>query len=200
MQLAIGAGVEVVTVPGASSVTAALSISGLATDRFTFEGFLPARQVARQKRLANLGSESRTMVFFESSHRIRESLADLAAVFGQGRRMAVCREMTKQFETVLRGTVAEVIDRVEADSDQVKRGIRAGGCGPVKTRTKTSRALAMARALQEYLSSSQAARVAAKLCDVPRRELYELMGSARRNQTETIGRLICCQLPGECGK
>jgi len=176
VQLAIGAGVEVVTIPGASSVTAALSISGLATDRFTFEGFLPARQVARQKRLASLGNESRTMVFFESSHRIRESLADIAAVFGQGRQMAVCREMTKKFETVLRGTVAEVIDRIQGDADQVKGEFVLVVAGSEADQDeKFAAALGIARALQEYLPASQAARVAAKLYDVPRRELYSAL-------------------------
>ncbi len=173
VQLAIAAGVEVVTVPGASSVTAALSISGLASDRFTFEGFLPARQVARQKRLASLRNESRTMVFFESGHRIEDSLADIAAVFGESRRIAVCREMTKKFETVLRGTVAEVIDRILSDADQVKGEFVLVVAGSEADQDeKFAAALGIARALQEYLPASQAARVAAKLHDVPRRELY----------------------------
>jgi len=176
VQLAIGAGVEVVTVPGASSVTAALSISGLATDRFTFEGFLPARQVARQKRLASLRNESRTMVFFESSHRIQDSLADFAAVFGEARRIAVCREMTKKFETVLRGTVAQVIERIQGDADQVKGEFVLVVSGSEADQDeKFAAALGIARALQEYLPASQAARVAAKLHDVPRRELYSAL-------------------------
>jgi 16S rRNA (cytidine1402-2'-O)-methyltransferase len=176
VQLAIGAGVEVVTVPGASSVTAALSISGLATDRFTFEGFLPARQAARQKRLASLGNESRTMVFFESSHRIQDSLADIAAVFGEGRRIAVCREMTKKFETVLRGTVEEVIDRIQGDANQVKGEFVLVVSGSEADQDeKFAAALGLARALQEHLPASQAARVAAKLHDVPRRNLYSAL-------------------------
>ena len=108
--LAAAAGIKIVTVPGPSSITAALSISGLPTDRFTFEGFLPSRHAARVKCLQHLMTEARTMVFFESSHRIRDSLADMADVLGAGRSAAVCREMTKQFETVLRGTLGEIID------------------------------------------------------------------------------------------
>ncbi len=176
VQLAIGAGVEVVAVPGASSVTAALSISGLATDRFTFEGFLPARQAARCKRLSSLRNEPRTMVFFESSHRIQESLADLAAVFGENRRIAVCREMTKKFETVLRGTVAGVIERIQGDANQVKGEFVVVVSGSeADENEKFSAALGLARSLQEYLPASQAARVAAKLHDVPRRELYSAL-------------------------
>lgn len=176
VQLAIGAGVEVVTIPGASSVTAALSICGLATDRFTFEGFLPARQVARRKRLSGLRNEDRTMVFFESSHRILESLVDLAAAFGDDRRIAVCREMTKKFETVLRGPVVEIIGRIESDPNQRKGEFVVVVSGSEADEDeKFTAALGLARALQEYLPASQAARVAAKLHDVPRRELYSAL-------------------------
>jgi 16S rRNA (cytidine1402-2'-O)-methyltransferase len=173
VQLAAEAGIEVVAVPGPSSVTAALSISGLATDRFVFEGFLPARQAARRKRLAELSREPRTLVVFESSHRVAESLSDLSAELGPDRRIAVCREMTKTFETVLRGTVSEVMERVRLDEDQRKgefvlvvAGCEAGGDGNIES------ALRLARTLLEHLPASQAARVAAKIHGVPRRELY----------------------------
>jgi 16S rRNA (cytidine1402-2'-O)-methyltransferase len=177
VRLAIEAGVEVVTVPGASSITAALSICGLATDRFSFEGFLPARQVARHKRLSGLKNETRTMVFFESSHRIVDSLADLAAVFGEDRQVAVCREMTKKFETVLRGPVAEVTGRVESDPNQCKGEFVVVVAGSeAREDEKFAAALELAQALQDYLPHSQAARVAAKLHDVPRRDLYSALG------------------------
>jgi len=173
VQLAIEAGVEVVTVPGPSSVTAALSISGLATDRFTFEGFLPARSAARRKRLSGLRNEARTMVFFESSHRIEESLSDLAAMFGEDRLIAVCREMTKVFETILRGPVADVLGLIKADANQRKgEFVLVVAASEANEDEKFTAALDMARALQEYMPASQAARVAAKLHDVPRRELY----------------------------
>jgi 16S rRNA (cytidine1402-2'-O)-methyltransferase len=173
VQLAIEAGVEVVTVPGPSSVTAALSISGLATDRFTFEGFLPARPAARRKRLAGLRNEARTMVFFESSHRIEESLADLAAGFGEDRLIAVCREMTKMFENILRGPVVDVLGRIKEDANQRKGEFVLVVAGSEANEDeKFTAALETARALQEYLPASQAARVAAKLHDVPRRDLY----------------------------
>jgi len=173
VQLAIEAGVEVVSVPGPSSVTAALSISGLATDRFTFEGFLPARPAARRKRLSGLKNEARTMVFFESSHRIEESLADLAAAFGEDRLIAVCREMTKLFENVLRGSVGDVLGRIRADANQRKGEFVLVVAGSAADEDeKFAAALDLARALQDYLPVSQAARIAAKLHDVPRRNLY----------------------------
>ncbi len=176
VQAAIQAGVEVVTVPGPSSVTAALSISGLATDRFAFEGFLPARQASRRKYLSGLKSETRTLVFFESCHRIADSLADLAAEFGGERYIAVCREMTKQFETVLRGPVSEVLGRIEADPNQ-RRGefVLVVSGSQADADQKFTEALALARALQDHLPVSQAARVAAKLHDVSRRALYSAL-------------------------
>lgn len=173
------AGIAVVAVPGASAITAAMSISGLATDRFTFEGFLPARSSARQKSLASLKNETRTMVFFESSHRIRESLDDLAYVLGRDRLIAVCREMTKQFETVIRGPVGDVIQRVGEDPNQRKGEFVIVVSGSqTKVESRFSGALELAQALQEYLPASQAVRVAAKLHGVPRRDLYKLLERA----------------------
>ncbi|HHO68310.1 MAG TPA: 16S rRNA (cytidine(1402)-2'-O)-methyltransferase, partial [Gammaproteobacteria bacterium] len=95
------AGVPVVPVPGASALVAALSVAGLPTDRFVFEGFLPPRQAARRKRLEALKDEPRTLVFYESSHRIVDSLNDLKDVFGPGRQALLARELTKAFETTL---------------------------------------------------------------------------------------------------
>ena len=173
VRLASEAGIEVVTVPGPSSITAALSISGLPTDRFTFEGFLPSRHTARVKCLSALKSEPRTLVFFESSHRIRESLEDLAEVLGEARAVALCREMTKQFETVLRGSLGEVGQQVNSDQNQRKGEfvLVVAGC-QTDSDSELDGALELARTLQEYLSASQAARVAARVHGVSRRELY----------------------------
>ncbi len=104
------AGVEIQVVPGPSAVISALAVSGLSTDRFCFEGFLPRKSGERSKMFTSLASESRTMVFFESPHRISESLRDAAAVFGPDRKAAVSRELTKKFEETKRGTLAELID------------------------------------------------------------------------------------------
>ena len=108
VEAAAAAGVTVTAVPGPSAVLTALAVSGLPTDRFTFEGFLPRKQGDRRRVLTALVDERRTMVFFESPHRLAESLSDVAAVLGDDRRVAVCRELTKLYEEVRRGTAAEV--------------------------------------------------------------------------------------------
>jgi 16S rRNA (cytidine1402-2'-O)-methyltransferase len=104
------AGVVVTALPGPSAVLTALAVSGLPTDRFTFEGFLPRKPGDRRKALRDLAQERRTMVFFESPNRIAASLADVAATLGANRRVVVCRELTKFFEEVKRGTAAELAE------------------------------------------------------------------------------------------
>ena len=170
------AGIAVVAVPGPSAVTAALSVSGLPTDRFTFEGFLPARQAARRKALDALRDEVRTMVFFESSHRIAESLDDLRTTFGAEREAAVCRELTKQFETVLRAPLDELCAQVATDSDQ-RRGefVLVVAWASTDNERGLTAALELARELREQVGASQAARVAARIHGVSRREVYRLL-------------------------
>lgn len=107
---AAAAGVQVTAIPGPSAVVTALAVSGLATDRFTFEGFLPRKPGDRRSALRGLAAEPRTMVFFESPNRLASSLADVAAVLGADRRVAVCRELTKMFEEVKRGTATELAE------------------------------------------------------------------------------------------
>lgn len=99
----------VTCVPGPSAVTTALAVSGLPTDRFCFEGFLPRRGGERRARLAELQAERRTSVLFEAPHRLAEALADMVAVLGPDRRAVVCRELTKTYEEVVRGTLAELV-------------------------------------------------------------------------------------------
>jgi 16S rRNA (cytidine1402-2'-O)-methyltransferase len=110
---AAAAGVVVTALPGPSAVLTALAVSGLPTDRFTFEGFLPRKPGDRRKALRELAQERRTMVFFESPNRIAASLADVATTLGAGRRVVVCRELTKFFEEVKRGTAAELAEWAE---------------------------------------------------------------------------------------
>lgn len=105
---AAAAGIRVTVIPGPSAVLAALAVSGLPTDRFTFEGFLPRRPGDRRAALRALATERRTMVFFESAARVAASLADMGAALGSGRRVAVCRELTKLYEEVVRGTASEL--------------------------------------------------------------------------------------------
>lgn len=107
---AVEAGVRVTAVPGPSAVLTALAVSGLPVDRFCFEGFLPRKQGERRRRFADLAEERRTMVFFEAPHRLDDFLDDAAAVLGADRPAAVCRELTKTYEEVVRGPLAELAD------------------------------------------------------------------------------------------
>ncbi len=117
VRLAAAAGIEVVAIPGPCAAVAALSIGGLPTDRFCFEGFLPARGSARRTRLDELKGEPRTLVFYESPHRVIETLEDCAAVFGSTRTALVAREMTKLHETTYRGSLGELAACAAADAD-----------------------------------------------------------------------------------
>jgi 16S rRNA (cytidine1402-2'-O)-methyltransferase len=108
VQAAAAAGLTVVGIPGPSAVTLALSVAGLPTDRFVFEGFLPRRASGRRARLAELRTESRTLVFFEAVHRVDASLKDLIEVFGGERRAVLARELSKLHEQVVRGSLSEI--------------------------------------------------------------------------------------------
>jgi 16S rRNA (cytidine1402-2'-O)-methyltransferase len=170
------AGLPVFAVPGPSAITAALSVAGLPPDRFVFEGFLPSKATARKKKLQSLCHETRTLVFFESSHRIQAAIADMTEVFGEQRLVAVCRELTKKFETVLRAPLVELKDQLAQDSNQSRGEFvvvidgHEGGEEDALLKAHTT-----ALALMEFLPASQAARVAAQLNDVPRRKVYGLL-------------------------
>jgi 16S rRNA (cytidine1402-2'-O)-methyltransferase len=110
VRAAIEAGIEVTVIPGPSAVLAALAVSGLPTDRFTFEGFLPRKSGERKKLFSSLLLETRTMVFFESPHRIDDALKDALTVFGETRQATVSRELTKKFEQTVRGTIPELLE------------------------------------------------------------------------------------------
>lgn len=115
VRAAIEAGIAVTVIPGPSAVLAALAVSGLPTDRFSFEGFLPRKAGERKKFFTELLNEARTMVFFESPHRIRDSLSDAATVFGPDRKATVSRELTKKFEETVRGSLADLLTWAEVE-------------------------------------------------------------------------------------
>jgi len=170
-----GEGMSVVAVPGPSAITAALSIAGLPTERFSFEGFLPARLAERRARLAELAPETRTQVFFEAPHRISESLEDMRAAFGATRRAAVARELTKVFETVYRGTLAELAQTARRDSNFARGEITVvvEGAAPAPTADSARITLdAALMALLPELAPSKAAAVAAKLTGAKRNDAY----------------------------
>jgi len=171
------AGLVVSPVPGPSAVLAALSVAGLPTDRFAFEGFLPARAAARRGRLEALADEPRTLLFFEAGNRLAALLADAADVLGAERAAVVARELTKLHETLYRGTLAELAAALATDPD-ASRGetvVVIAGREPAESREGDEAALAtLLPVLLEELPPSRAVRIAAKLTGVPRRRAYEL--------------------------
>jgi 16S rRNA (cytidine1402-2'-O)-methyltransferase len=167
------AGIAVVAVPGPSAVTAALSIAGLPTERFTFEGFLPARLAERRTRLAELASEIRTLVFFEAPHRIAECLEDMSAVFGAGRRAAVARELTKVFETVYRGTLSTLAAQARSDANFTRGEITVVVAGAPRAEADPRAQLdATLGVLLTELAPSKAAAIAARLTGARRNDAY----------------------------
>ncbi len=175
VRLAREAGVRVIPVPEPSALVCALSASGLATDRFVFEGFLPARRAARRARLAELCHDSRTLVMYESSHRIVECLRDLAEVFGGGRHAVLARELTKQFETIRGASLEELTQWVDTDSNQQKGEIVllvAGRSQPEKHQV-TAEAEQLLAILLEELPVKLAAKLTARITGLNKRDLYD---------------------------
>lgn len=168
------AGLTVQTVPGPSAVVAALSISGLPTDRFVFEGFLPAKPGARRKRLAELVSEPRTLVCYESSHRITRCVADLGAVFGQ-RPVTLARELTKRYEQSVTCPAAALAEWLNADANRVRGEfvLVIGGASESTDVTSNGPSLdQLLAALVPELGTKKAAKLAARLTDTPQKQAY----------------------------
>ncbi|MDH5276979.1 MAG: 16S rRNA (cytidine(1402)-2'-O)-methyltransferase [Gammaproteobacteria bacterium] len=169
------ADVPVSPVPGACAAIAALSVAGLPTDRFFFEGFLPARSAARVARLRELVGRGETLVFYESANRLSDTLADAIGVFGEGRAAAVGRELTKLHETVYRGSLAEVRAALLADPGGEKGEctwlVAGTGAEVAPDDAELARVVGI---LAAELPASQAASLAAKITGAPRRAAYRL--------------------------
>jgi 16S rRNA (cytidine1402-2'-O)-methyltransferase len=186
VRAAAAAGIEVVAIPGPCAAVAALSIGAQPTDRFCFEGFLPARVGARRARLDQLKGEPRTLVFYESPHRVIETLEDCAAAFGAARPATVAREITKLHETTYRGTLSELAARAAADGDFVRGEIvllvggapaqpNAGEAGAGESGAD-GHGGALDRVLKILLAElplKQAAHLAAKIAQVRDNEAYK---------------------------
>jgi 16S rRNA (cytidine1402-2'-O)-methyltransferase len=188
---AVAAGFLVRAIPGPTAIAAALSVAGIATDRFCFEGFLPARPRERRETLAALAREPRTMVFFETPHRIAAALEDCAIAFGDTREAAVTRELTKVFESVYRGSLRELATRAAAGGDFCRGEITlvVAGAAPVERAGGARDAGAeellekLVRAALEHLPASRAAALAAAATGASRDEAYALavqFAAARR--------------------
>ena len=167
------AGLKASPVPGPSAVVAALSVAGLPSDRFVFEGFLPAKGGARRTRLTELAGESRTLIFYESSHRIVECLEDMREVFGADREAVVARELTKLFETVLGAPLNELVERVTADPNQQKGEFVVMVAGrEAGEDERLAEGLRVFGILKDELPPAKAAKLAAAITGAPRKALY----------------------------
>ncbi len=167
-------GFEVRPVPGACAAIAALSVSGLATDRFLFEGFLPAKSGARANRLARLEGEGVTLIFYEAPHRIAACLQSMVEVLGGEREAVMAREMTKTFETIRRGTLAELAEFVAADNNQQKGEIVLVVAGRQKVETELGADVAaLLSRLAEELPAKRAAAVVADCTGLRKKQLYQ---------------------------
>jgi len=171
----IEAGISVVPVPGATAGITALSAAGLPTDRFVFEGFLPASGQDREKRLEVLPAESRTLIFYESPHRLRETLQDLADCLGGYRPIVLARELTKLHEEFWRGTIKEAIAHYtqlepKGEFTLVVAGEQLG----VPVLSEDALKEELYQIMAQGISRSQAARQLAQLTKLPRRQLYQL--------------------------
>lgn len=170
------AGVRVVPVPGACALIAALSASGLASDRFVFEGFLPARSTGRRQRLQALVEEPRTLIFYEAPHRLLECLADLRELFGAERPAVLARELSKTFETIKGAPLGELHEWVAADSNQ-QRGecvlLVEGWHEPQGEEALSAEALRVLDLLLAELPLKRAAALAAEITGVRKNLLYQ---------------------------
>ena len=173
------AGFDIIAVPGPCAAIAALSIGALPTDRFCFEGFLPARGAARLARLKSLERETRTLVIYESPHRVRETLEDCVAAFGAARAAAAVREATKLHETTYRGSLQALWDtsRTDADFSRGEMVLLVGGAPQTESAEKDSEAKALLdkvlTALLAELPLKQAARLAAQITGARDNETYK---------------------------
>ncbi|GAA4593476.1 16S rRNA (cytidine(1402)-2'-O)-methyltransferase [Actinoplanes octamycinicus] len=177
VRAALDAGHPVTAAPGPSAVTTALALSGLPSDRFVFEGFLPRTGSNRRSRLRELAAEPRTLVFFEAPHRITGALADLAATFGADRPGAVCRELTKTYEEIRRGTLAELAEWAAAGEPRGEITLVVGGApaGPAERPDDDELRAAVARREAAGDSRRDAIQAVADQYGLKKRDVYSLV-------------------------
>ena len=167
---------KVVAIPGPCALVAALSIAGLPSDRFIFEGFLPSKSGARVTKLESISSETATSIFYESSHRIKACISDMASVFGIDRHVVIARELTKTFETVLDASVGELVEILENDLNQSKGEFVVMVRGAEKKKDglcEESNLLAVK--LSEYLPKKQASKIVAEIHNGKKNLIYQYL-------------------------
>jgi 16S rRNA (cytidine1402-2'-O)-methyltransferase len=189
---ALEAGIRVGAIPGPSAVVAALSVAGLPTDRFSFEGFLPSKPAARRNELKALAQEQRTMVFFEAARRLGPLLTDMADIFGGGREATVARELGKTYEEVVRASLAELAERFTANAARGEVTMVVAGLGRDKSvqdacgsdKSTAASALTVEMLCEAGLSLKQASAVMARLGGRRRREIYQDALASRRTRQD----------------
>ena len=168
-------GIQVIPIPGACAMVAALSAAGLASDRFVFEGFLPAKQTARLTQLESLAADTRTLIFYEAPHRILETLVDMRDIFGAERELVMARELTKAFETIRGDSLAAMCDWVASDANQ-QRGeivLLLHGAPKAEVEEMSAEQQRVMKILLEDLPLKQAAALGAKLTGLKKNFLYQ---------------------------
>ena len=168
-------GITVTAIPGPCAVITALSISGLPTGRFCFEGFLSTAKKSRKEHLASLEGETRTMIFYEAPHKLLSTLEDLAEAFGNERRISLCRELTKLHEEVVRTTLGEAIEKYTANAPKGEFVLVVDGAAPVEKEVPTAEDAGemVKRLMGEGLSRKDAIKQTAKALDLPKNVVYD---------------------------
>ena len=186
VRAAINEGIQVEVIPGPSAVTTAVAISGLPTDRFTFEGFVPRSESGRKKFFEDLKFETRTMVIFEAPHRLMETLEEAMNVLGGSREAVICREMTKTYEEIIRGTFKEL--NLWAGSKEILGEITIVISG-ASTDAKQATEQEIIAKVQEFeavgMERKEAVAAVAKEMDLPKRQVFDAMIRAKKSQTES---------------
>lgn len=169
------AGITVCAIPGPCAVITALSISGQSTGRFCFEGFLSTAKKSRREHLESLVNEQRTMIFYEAPHKLLSTLTDMAAVFGNGRSISLCRELTKLHEEVVRTTLGEAVTKYTQDTPKGEFVLVLAGAEPPKQSEATPEdaAARVAQLMADGISRKDAVRQTAKELDLPKNVVYE---------------------------
>jgi 16S rRNA (cytidine1402-2'-O)-methyltransferase len=171
----VAQGISVVPIPGANAAITALSAAGLATDKFVFEGFLPAKSKERRTYLETLTSETRTIIFYESPHRLRETLQDLGTILGEEREIVLARELTKMHEEFWRGTIKDAIAHYTNREPQGEFTLVVAGATLEKPQLSEAAIKAeLQNLLKQGLSRSEASRQLAQQTSLPRRQIYQL--------------------------
>jgi 16S rRNA (cytidine1402-2'-O)-methyltransferase len=170
------AGVQVVPIPGASAVVAALCASGMATDRFSFQGFLPAKRVGRQRHLQSLLTDTQTLVFYEAPHRIKETLEDVAAIFGADRPVTLARELTKRFEQIWHGAASEAIAHLQSGHIPIRGEfvLLVAGIDPDQASPAQYEAARIMKLLLPEMPPRRAADIASQITGENKKALYEM--------------------------